>query len=70
MLLLLPYETIQERLGLLFCMNDSETINMLKELSNTYSKYLAYSDVAGIRQIQFVGVLEPRKVLDDYYANI
>lgn len=66
----IPYETIQERLGLLFCMNDSETINMLKELSNTYSKYLAYSDVAGIRQIQFVGVLEPRKVLDDYYANI
>lgn len=31
---------------------------------------MIYSDVAGIRQVQFIGELDPFKVLDDYYANI
>lgn len=66
----IAYETIHEQLGLLFCMNDAETINMLKELAEIYSKYMIYSDVAGIRQVQFIGELDPFKVLDDYYANI
>ena len=66
----IAYETIQEQLGLLFCMNDAETIGMLKELAKTYSKYMTYNDVAGIRQIQFIGELDSFKVLDDYYANI
>ena len=66
----IAYETIHEQLGLLFCMNDAETIDMLKELAKIYPKYMIYSDVAGIRQIQFIGELDPFKVLDDYYANI
>ncbi len=66
----IAYETIHEQLGLLFCMNDAETIDMLKELAKIYSKYMIYSDVAGIRQVQFIGELDPFKVLDDYYANI
>lgn len=66
----ISYETIHEQLGLLFCMNDAETIDMLKELAKIYSKYMIYSDVAGIRQVQFIGELDPFKVLDDYYANI
>lgn len=66
----IAYETIHEQLGLLFCMNDAETIDMLKELVKIYPKYMIYSDVAGIRQIQFIGELDPFKVLDDYYANI
>lgn len=66
----IAYETIQEQLGLLFCMNDAETIDMLKELAKTYHKYMTYSDVAGIRQVQFIGELDSFKVLDDYYANI
>lgn len=35
----IAYETIHEQLGLLFCMNDAETIDMLKELAKIYSKY-------------------------------
>lgn len=66
----IAYETIHEQLGLLFCMNDAETIDMLKGLAKIYSKYMIYSDFAGIRQVQFIGDLDPFKVLDDYYANI
>jgi hypothetical protein len=49
----IPFDTIQEQVGLVFCMQDYETIEMLKRLAETYSDYFAYSDVAGIRQIQF-----------------
>lgn len=63
----IPYETIQERVGLVFCMQDFETITMLKELSEKYSKYMAYSDVAGIRQVQFIKDLSKEQILDDYY---
>lgn len=67
----IPYETIQECVGLVFCMQDFETITMLKDLSEKYSKYMAYSDVAGIRQVQFIKDLSKEQILDDYYeANI
>ena len=66
----IPYETIQERLGLTFCMADAETIAMLKTLAKAYDRYLAYSDVAGIRQVQFTKELSPQQVLDDYYATV
>ena len=63
----IPYETIQENIGLAFCMQDHETIDMLKRLSFDYSKYMTYNDVAGIRQIQFIETLDPQFVLDQYY---
>ncbi len=63
----IPYETIQENIGLAFCMQDHETIDMLKRLSFDYGKYMSYNDVAGIRQIQFIETLDPQFVLDQYY---
>ena len=65
----ISFDTIQERIGLLFCMQDFETIDMLKVLANDYKGYLAYSDVAGIRQIQFIKDLDVKQVLDDYYGT-
>lgn len=65
----ISYDTIQEKVGLVFCMQDYETIEMLKELSNDYSKYMSYSDNAGIRMVQFTSDLEKTKVLNDYYAK-
>ena len=64
----ISFDTIQERIGLLFCMQDYETIEMLKMLAKEYSKYFSYSDVAGIRQIQFIKDLEVKQVLDNYYG--
>lgn len=67
----ISYDTIQDKIGLIFCMQDYETIVMLKLLANDYSRYMAYSDVAGIRQVQFTKELDYKRVLDDYYeANI
>lgn len=62
----IPYDTLHE-LGLIFCMTDLEVIDMLKQLSETYSDALTYSDVAGIRQLQFTQQLDSKQVLDNYY---
>lgn len=65
----IPFDTIQERVGLVFCMQDFETIEMLKQLAVEYSEYFAYSDVAGIKQVQFTKDLDVKQVLDDYYGK-
>ena len=65
----IPFDTIQERVGHVFCMQDFETIEMLKQLANDYNQYLAYSDVAGIKQVQFTKDLDYKYVLDDYYGT-
>ena len=66
----IPYETIQDRIGAVFCMSDGETIDMLKSLAKDYTNEMAYSDVAGIRQIQFTNDIDPMIVLDRYYEHI
>lgn len=60
------YDVLQE-LGLVFCMTDLEVIDMLKTLAEQYSKSIVYSDVAGIRQLQFVVKMDSKEVLDNYY---
>lgn len=65
----IPFDTIHEKVGLVFCMQDFETIEMLKQLASDYSQYFAYSDVAGIKQVQFTKDLDVKQVLDDYYGT-
>ena len=65
----ISFDTIQERVGLVFCMQDIETIEMLKQLAGEYSEYFAYSDVAGIKQVQFTKDLDVKQVLDNYYGK-
>ena len=64
----IAFDTIQEKVGLVFCMQDYETIAMLKLLASEYGQYLAYNDVAGIKQIQFTKDLDAKQVLDNYYG--
>lgn len=66
----IPYETIQDRIGAVFCMSDGDTIDMLKRLAKDYANEMAYSDVAGIRQIQFTKNIDPMTVLARYYEHI
>lgn len=63
----ISFDTIQERVGMVFCMQDFETIDLLKQLASEYSQYFAYSDVAGIKQVQFTKDLDIKQVLDNYY---
>ena len=65
----ISFDTIQERIGLIFCMYDFETIEMLKLLAGKYSQYITYNDVAGIKQVQFTKDLNVKQVLDDYYGT-
>ena len=65
----ISFDTIQEKVGLVFYMQDYETIQMLKQLASEYSKYFAYSDVAGIKQIQYTNDLDIKQVLDNYYGK-
>lgn len=65
----ISFDTIQEKVGLVFCMQDFETIEMLKQMANEYKDYFVYSDVAGIKQIQFVKDLDVKQVLDNYYGK-
>ncbi len=62
----IPYDTLYE-IGLMFCMTNLEVIDMLNKLSEMYSDTLAYSDVAGIKQIQFTKQMEASQVLIKYY---
>ena len=65
----ISFDTIQEKVGLVFCMQDSETIEMLKKLASEYSQHFAYSDVAGIKQVQVTKDLDVKQVLDNYYGK-
>ena len=62
----IPYDALYE-LGLMFCMTDLEVIDMLKYLSEEHSESLIYSDVAGIRQLQFTKRMDAKQVLENYY---
>lgn len=64
----IPFDLLQD-VGLIFCMNDLEVIEMLRALSEQYSDYMTYSDVAGIRQLQFVQQMNPRQIIERYYEQ-
>ena len=65
----ISFNTIQDRVGLVFCMQDFETIEMLKLLASEYNEYFVYSSVAGIKQVQFTKNLDIKLVLDNYYGK-
>lgn len=65
----LPYDDIRHYIGMPFCMNDSEIIEMLKNLSRHYSDSIAYSDESGIRQLQFTKDISTEQILNDYYGT-
>lgn len=62
----LSYDLLQQ-LGLMFCMNDLEVIEMCQLIETSYPYNVRYSDTAGIKQIQFINELTEKEVLDNYY---
>lgn len=61
------YDLLQE-IGLIFCMNDMEVIDMCKVIESHYPNEIRYSETAGIRQLQFINELCHNNVLDEYYG--
>lgn len=62
----IPFDLLQD-IGLIFCMNDLEVIDMLRLLSERYSDSLTYSDVAGIRQLQITQPMDSKQLIERYY---
>ena len=61
------YDLLQE-IGLIFCMNDMEVIEMCKIVEAHHIDDIRYSDTAGIRQLQFINELNSEEVLNEYYG--
>ena len=61
------YDVLQE-LGMIFCMNDMEVIEMCKVIETNKPNIIRYSDTAGIRQLQFIGQINKESVLEEYYG--
>lgn len=61
------YDLLQN-IGLMFCMNDMEVIEMCKTIEQENKENIRYSETAGIRQIQFINPISSKEVLDKYYG--
>lgn len=61
------YDLLQN-IGLSFCMNDIEVIEMCKIIEAHHIDDIRYSDTAGIRQLQFINELSNEMVLNEYYG--
>lgn len=62
------YDLLQD-IGLMFCMNDMEVIDMCQTIERIKTEYVRYSDTAGIRQLQFIEELYSEEILNEYYGK-
>lgn len=62
------YDLLQD-IGLMFCMNDMEVIDMCKTIESHKKNHVRYSDTAGIRQLQFIDELNSEDILNEYYGK-
>ena len=62
------YDDTLRRIGLIFCMTEKDIVNCLKSIAEKYSDYVAYSDIAGVRQLLFTKDVVPEEILRRYYA--
>ena len=64
----MDFSSIQD-LSLVFCLSDMETISLLQQASETYPELMHYSDVAGVKQLQFLKDCKAQDFLDKYYSH-
>ena len=61
------YDTLQD-IGLMFCMNDIEVIEMCKVIESHHPDDVRYTDTAGNKQIQFINEINSEDALEEYYG--
>ena len=54
-------------LGLIFCLTSNDLIDLIEDICKMYPDQIVFSDVAGIKQLQFKADIQPIKVLNNYY---
>ena len=62
------FEDIAE-LTLIFCLTNNDLVNIINHLCDLYPTEIVFSDVAGIKELQFRATLNSMDVLDRYYEE-
>lgn len=64
----ISFEDIAE-LALIFCLTNNDLLNIIRYLCDLYPAEIVFSDVAGIKELQFRATLNSIDVLDRYYEE-
>lgn len=64
----ISFEDITE-LALIFCLTNNDLLDIINYLCDLYPSEIVFSDVAGIKELQFRATLNPIEVLDRYYEE-
>ena len=64
----ISFEDIAE-LALIFCLTNNDLLEIINHLCDLYPSEIVFSDVAGIKELQFRAILNPTEVLDRYYEE-
>lgn len=64
----ISFESIQE-LALIFCLTNNDLMSSIRQVCEAYPKAIVFSDVAGIKELQFKQVIAKETVLNNYYLN-
>lgn len=54
-------------LSLIFCLTSNDLIDLIEDVCKIYPSQIVFSDVAGIKQLQFKTEILPNEVLNRYY---
>lgn len=64
----ISFEDITE-LALIFCLTNNDLLDIINYLCDLYPSEIVFSDVAGIKELQFRATLNSIDVLDRYYED-
>jgi hypothetical protein len=64
----ISFEDVAE-LALIFCLTNNDLLNIINHLCDLYPTEIVFSDVAGIKELQFRATLNSIDVLDRYYEE-
>lgn len=56
-------------IALIFCLTTNDLLEVIKQICDKYPNHIVFSDVAGVRQLQFKIELSQQDVLNAYYDN-
>ena len=54
-------------LALIFCLTNNDLLNVIKKVCDLYPSEIVFSDVAGIKELQFRTTINSIDVLNRYY---
>lgn len=62
----ISFDLLQE-LALIFCLTNNDLVDIIKQICSQYPTDIVFSDVAGIKELQFKRHFVQEEILDNYY---